>query len=356
MGISDLAQNAAESISNAEQEARVLICPAYGSKESRKHWNDTLEREVPFLQGELARHLTRQQIERLTHLHPAGAARFWGAKPSHDKAMAKVRTGDVALFTGMKKVLAVGEVGAIFANGEFADELWPPHPGGESWRTVYSLRDFVPADIPYEVLARLIKYADNYGFPGQLVLEGDKARSAIEGLRITTRTVLEQLGIDEPPAPGPVLTRRAELERQHTPTVSFDRAAVTTLYRREEQPLVTEFCGTLATAAGRFRSPAGLCDIYLEGPDGVEVIEAKSRTGHAYVRDALSQLLDYAPHSPLPADRLAVLVPGPLDERELSLLHRYGVDCIHRISPGVFQRVPAPDHKRRTMKELWTAS
>ncbi|MGV9226294.1 hypothetical protein ACWDPF_26900 [Streptomyces albogriseolus] len=356
MGIPDLAQGSAESVPNAEPEVRVLVCPAYGSKESRRHWHDTLEKEILFTEETLAGLLEPRQLEQLVRLHPAGAARFWGATATHDKAMAKVRTGDVALFTGKSKLLAVGEVGAVFANRAFADALWPPAPEGKSWRTVYSLRDFVPADLPYPVLAELIGYSRTYGFPGQLVLEGIRAQAVIERLGITTRTVLEQLGVEEPPSPEPdAVTQLVELERQHTATVSFERATATTLYRREEQPLVIEFCSTLGVPAGRFRSSAGLCDIYLEGPDGVEVIEAKSRTGHAYVREALSQLLDYAPHSPLPVDRLAVLVPGPLDERELSLLHRYGVDCIHRISPGAFHRTPAPDHARRRMRELWTA-
>ncbi|MGC0373520.1 hypothetical protein [Streptomyces sp. SAI-229] len=356
MDIPDLAQGVMESAPNAEPEVRVLVCPAYGGKESRRHWHDTLEKEVLFTEETLAGRLEPRQFEQLVRLHPAGAARFWGATAAHDKAMAKVRTGDVALFTGKKKLLAVGEVGAVFANSGFGDALWPPAPGGKSWRTVYSLRDFVPADLPYEVLAELIGYSRTYGFPRQLVLEGGRAQAIVERLGITTRTVLERLGVEEPPASDPAaVTQRVELERQHTTTVSFERTTATTLYRREEQPLVIEFCTTLTVPAGRFRSPAGLCDIYLEGPDGVEVIEAKSRTGHAYVREALSQLLDYAPHSPLPADRLAVLVPGPLDERELSLLHRYGVDCIHRTSPGAFRRTPAPEHARRRMRELWTA-
>ncbi|MFC9219526.1 hypothetical protein ACFT8W_01690 [Streptomyces hygroscopicus] len=166
--------------------------------------------------------------------------------------------------------------------------------------------------------------------------------------------MLEQLGIEKPPARDPLLVQRAALEQQHTPIVSFERPAATTLYSREEQPLVMEFCATLAITAERFRSPVGLCDIYVQGPDGVEVIEAKSRSEHRYVREALSQLLDYAPHSPRPVDRLAVLLPDPPDERELQLLHRYGVDCIHRVSPGVFRRVSAPDDRRHLMKRLWT--
>lgn len=354
MCAADFTQGAAGSAPDVDFEARVLVCPAYGSKESRSHWHDTLEREVPFTEEALIKHLAPRQFEQLSRFHPAGAARFWGATSTHDKAMSNVRTGDVALFTGANKLLAVGEVGVIFVNREVADTLWPPSPGGKSWHTVYSLRDFVPAEVPYEELAALVGYSKNYKFYSQLVLKGDKARAVIDGLRITTRTVLEQLGIEEPPARDPLPVQRAELEQQHTPVVSFERAMAATLYRREEQPLVMEFCATLAVAAERFRSPVGFCDIYLQGPDSVEVIEAKSRTEHAYVREALSQLLDYAPHSPRPVDRLAVLLPDAPDERELQLLHRYGVDCIHRVSPGVFRRVPAPDDRRHLMKRLWT--
>ncbi|MCH0566670.1 MULTISPECIES: hypothetical protein [unclassified Streptomyces] len=354
MCAADLTQGAATSVPDVDFEARVLVCPAYGSKESRRHWHDTLEQEVPFGEKSLTRHLSSGQLEQLSRIHPSGMARFWGATSTHDKAMSGVRTGDVALFTGAKKVLAVGEVGVIFVNREVADTLWPPSPGGKSWHTVYSLRDLVPAEVPYEELAELIGYSKNYGFPGQLVLQGSKARAVIEGLRITTRTVLEQLGIEKSPASSLLPVQRTQLEQQHTPVVRFERAATTTLYRREEQPLVTEFCATLTVAAERFRSPAGLCDIYVQGPDGVELIEAKSRAGHAYVREALSQLLDYAPHSPRPVDRLAVLLPESPGERELQLLHRYGVDCIHRVSPGGFRRVPAPDDRRHLMRRLWT--
>lgn len=327
----------------------MLVCPAYGSAESRRHWRDTLEKEVAFEEGSLKRHLSASQLEQLLGLHPAGAARFWGATSAHDTAMSKVCTGDVALFTGMKRVLAVGEVGAIFANNTFADALWPPGPGGRSWKTVYSLRDFTPASIPYETLAKLLNYSENYGFPGQLVVHGSKAQRVVDGLGITTRTVLEQLGTEEPPSSRTV---RAGLERHQTPLVSFVSAGGATLYRREEQPLVMEFCATLKQATSRFYCPVGVCDIYAEGDGDVEIIEAKSSAGHSYVREAVSQLLDYAPYSPRPVDRLAVLLPDRPERRELSLLHRYGIDCIYRVSAGTFERSPASDRERQLIKEL----
>ncbi|MGW7149217.1 hypothetical protein ACWGII_36460 [Streptomyces sp. NPDC054855] len=127
---------------------RVLISPSYGSPETRRHWADTLAEQVDFTDARYADALTAPQRETLLELHPQGAARFWGATPSHDKKMQGVDTGDVVLFTGESRVRAVGEVGAVFRNRDLADRLWPPSRDGKSWHTVYSLLDLTDAAIP----------------------------------------------------------------------------------------------------------------------------------------------------------------------------------------------------------------
>ncbi|MFF5584456.1 hypothetical protein [Streptomyces hygroscopicus] len=106
-------------------------------------------------------------------------------------------------------------------------------------------------------MAELIGYSKNYGFPGQLVLEGDKARAVIEGLRITTRTLLEQLGVEKPPARDPLLVQRAALERQHTPVVSFERPATTTSgnFSCCTGMASIAFTGCLPASSGEFRHP-----------------------------------------------------------------------------------------------------
>lgn len=342
-----------EASTEAGRATRLLVSPAFGSAESRRHWKDTLAQKVSFTEPRYAEMLTDGQVRRLKELHPDGQARFWGATSGHDGKMAAVSTGDVVLFTGKNHVRAVGEVGAIFQNGSFADVMWPPKRRGEGWHTVYSLRQFVLAEIPYATLSALLGYKSNFQYPGQLVLSGERARAGIDGLLITTRTALEDAGAVAPPG----MAGEIPVERQHTRTTTVERAAQTVVFNREESTLVIEFCRTLAeTTATRFASAAGICDIYLKGSGGNELIEAKSRAERGYVREALAQLLDYARYAPDTLDRLAALFPEPLDAKERDLLHHYGIDVIHRVSPGVFERTPAPDPAREQMRSMWEAS
>ncbi|MFF9220715.1 hypothetical protein [Streptomyces viridosporus] len=328
---------------------RLLISPSYGSAESRQHWKDTLDRTVPFTDERYGRHLTESQRRQLLTLHPEGRSRFWGARPRHDDKMAAVTTGDVVLFTGDNHVRAIGEVGVIFRNQEFADALWPPKQGGESWRTVYSLRQFQTTELPYTVLNSLLGYKSNFKYPGQMVFSEEKAAAGINGLLITTRTALEEAGAL--PVPGAV--RMMQVERQHTHTVIVEQPARRLLFDRVEAELVSAYRDSLTEVrVERFATEAGICDLYVDGPEGRELIEAKSRVDRPHVRAALAQLLDYARHAPAPIDRLAALFPAPLASKTLGLLHHYGIDSVHRTAEGVFERLPAPESRRRFIRDL----
>lgn len=228
--------------------------------------------------------------------------------------------------------------------------MWPPKPGGESWHTVYSLRQFVSAEITYDTLNALLGYKANFAYPGQLVLSGERAQAGIDGLLVTTRTAQEEAGAAAPPGPA----RELPLEQQHTRSTTIERAAQQSLFNRDESALVIEFCRTLTdTTATRRSSTAGICDILLVGPGGRELVEAKSRIERGYVREALAQLLDYARYIPERIDRLSALFPHPLKATERDLLHHYGIDIIQRVAPSTFERVPAPTEARELMRELW---
>lgn len=328
---------------------RLLISPSYGSAESRQHWKDTLGQTVPFTDEKYSRHLTGSQRQQLLSLHPEGCSRFWGAAPGHDSKMVSVATGDVVLFTGKNRVRAIGEVGVIFRNREFADTLWPPKQGGDSWHTVYSLREFQTTELPYTFLNSLLGYKPNFQYPGQLVLSGERAAAGIDGLLITTRTALERAGAVLPRGD----TRMMQVEQQHTRTVTVEQPARQLLFDRTEAELVSAYCASLTEVqAERFATVAGICDLYVDGPDGRELIEAKSRVERSHVRAALAQLLDYARYAPAPVDRLAALFPVPLTLNALGLLHHYGIDSIHRTTEGAFERLPAPESRRRIIRDL----
>jgi len=335
---------------------RVLISPSYGSSETRRHWADTIDREVEFTAPRNDGLLAAEQREQLHSLHPDGRARFWGATPAHDKKFEDVATGDVVLFTGQGQVRAIGEVGAVFRNRALADALWPPRDDGPSWHTVYSLLDVVPSDITYEELNASIGYKPAHNFPGQMVLRGDKARSVLEDFMITSGTAATSAPL-LPSAPDPDPVRIAALEELRTHRSGYRRSRRLIVVDRREARLVREYRRFLADrglTASRFYCPAGVSDMYVEHTGEPEVIEAKSAAGHHHVRQALAQLLDYAPHSPAPAHTLTALFPESPDPDDVALLHRYGIDCVHQEPPHGFRRVPASGERRALMREAWS--
>ncbi|MBM7172345.1 hypothetical protein JQK87_28930 [Streptomyces sp. G44] len=337
----------------------VLVSPAYGSPEARRHWHDTLDREVPFLAAAYRDVLDGAVLRRLQETHPGGTARFWGATRAHDKKMEPVGTGDVVLFTGGNQVRAVGEIGVIFRSTALADTLWPPAAGGESWHTVYSLRGFELTDIPYAELSSVLGYKANFQYPGQLVLRGAKADAVIDGFLITTQQASGRTADDLPAggAAGQEATRAVRLaaaEEMRTSLTSYTRPATTTLVRRRESELLRDFRRTLGGApARRYSCPGGMTDLYVEG-NLIELVEAKSAASRIHVRQAMAQLLDYVRYSPRPVDRLIALLPEAPARDDLKLLHDYGIDCVHRSAPGVFGRLSAPEGNRRRMLAFWT--
>ncbi|MFI6411622.1 hypothetical protein [Streptomyces sp. NPDC050585] len=327
---------------------KVLVSPSYGSAEARRHWRDTLDQEVDFQAPDLRSRLTGDEAAELDRLHPEGRARFWGARPTHDKKMATVVSGDVVLFTGEKQVRAIGEVGVIFRNAEFAAALWPPRDGAEGWHTVYSLTAFERTDIPYGELNGVIGYNSNHTYPGQLLLTGDRARAVCDAFLISPRRVPRPRDAD----PAVRAVRVAAAEELRATHLAYDRPGARQFVRRREGALVRAYREALGLAEGkRYYCPSGITDLYVEAPVA-ELVEAKGGTTRTHVRQALAQLLDYAPHCPTPDARLTALFPAPLDHTDTAYLHRYGIDCVYQTAEGTFERLPAPEESRRAMTAL----
>ena len=155
--------------------AQVFIQPSYGTREARRYWAESLEKEVSFRAADYAGLLVPDDLVRLDALHPEGRARFWGATAKHDKRMDTVATGDVVLLTGQKHVLAIGEVGHSFRSHGFARRLWNPDPGKCVWSNVYSLRRFWLTHIPYEEIWALPGFNAGDNFMGLRFLNREKS-------------------------------------------------------------------------------------------------------------------------------------------------------------------------------------
>ncbi|MET9479004.1 hypothetical protein [Streptomyces sp. NPDC006638] len=314
---------------------------------------------VPFSSGEYASMLSSEELDALHRYHPSGSARFWGATAVQDKKVARLRSGDVVLFTGKGLVRGIGEVGFRFRNPKFADAMWSPDPVKGSWCNVYSLLSFRHTEIPYSEIWQLPSFNAGDNFMGLRVLENGKAEEILQGLGIATvtetrRKLAQDVDVANAIAAG---TMVVPVEAVNTSNTSYRREEREIQVHRAESLLLTEYRATLkGVELSRLRTPSGITDLHVTGPDGTEIIEAKSNAHHSYVRDALAQLLDYAPHSPSPADRLSALFPVRPTVGSVNLLHRYGIDCLFRQAPYVFERLAAPSQARQRMHSIWATA
>lgn len=271
----------------------------------------------------------------------------------------RLGTGDVVLFTGGRQVRGIGEMGAVLRNPGFADSLWVPDPARGSWRNVYSLLSFQPTNIPYSELQQLLGTSPNDNFMGLRVVGADLTDTVLDGLGVRTTTAdltaLAELN-------GRLRTFTEDLAQdQLVPTEAYRVAATTwpqqartVTARRTESALLALWRQTLPGDADvrRIRCLGLLTDAYVSHRDTHDLVEAKASADHAHVRDALGQLLDYAEAATSPVSRLTALFPVRPSDRDVRLLHRYGVDCLHRDGDGVFRREEAPTGRRQT----WAAA
>ncbi|WP_447006529.1 hypothetical protein ACRAKI_08660 [Saccharothrix isguenensis] len=334
----------------------VLVAPSYGKPRTRAHFHDTIDGWVPFADAERGPLLTDEQRERLLALHPSGVAHFWGAEPKHAKMMSELKRGDVVFFVGDKKVKAIGEVGYLFVNRDFADKLWWKEGDKENFDHAYSVLNVRMVERPKRDLVTLCGYKPNYDIPGQRFLREQDVPNVLREFGVVPTMLERQLeeaieqNLDE--------VRRSwitPVEKAHKKTIKRTTPASTTVTDRVETGLVElyqRFCEPEELVA--FRTDSDLrADLYRENGDEVEIIEAKSLATHGKVREAVAQLLDYAVHSVRPVTRLSGLFPARPERDGLDYLHRLGIDCVFLAEGGSFKREAAPDARREHMIPVW---
>lgn len=338
---------------------QVIIQPSFGKDAAKKHWRDTLDKEVPFTVSPYVDALSREHLDALMEMHPGGTARFWGATRNHDKRMRSLATGDVVLFTGGKLIRAVGEVGVSLQNAVFGDSMWSRHPINGSYNNIYSLLSFQQLiGVGYQEVWKLPGFNEGDNFMGLRFLKPDAGEMVLEGLNIRTVTAAQAEAADEQRLVERLTERLGRVvaaEAVKTKSTSYNRQAGTALVNRAEALLLELYRASLPSSSRTtLRIPYGVADFYEAGPEGAEIVEAKSRNSHHHVRQALAQLLDYVLHSPAPVAKLGALFPGQPQGHSVQLLHRYGIDCIYLQEDGSFGTIGAPDAARRHMMAVWT--
>ena len=195
---------------------------------------------------------------------------------------------------------------------------------------------------------------------GARLLRDEAAQRVIDGLLIETTTERNAVAVEAGIwLPGDVVPDEAH----NVTTAAATPARPGFIAERRESALTVEYKEFL-TASGdtrrqeRLRCVVGFSDLLLlpadaDHSDGGELVEAKSGGGHHKVREALAQLLDYAPHAKGPLDALTALFPEAPTERDIQWLAQYGIGCAHRAGEGVFASRPAPPDTVERMRPIW---
>lgn len=325
---------------------QVFIQPVFGKAIARKNWAHTVNADIPFTDAPYSDALSPAETSKFTALHPGGRAQFWGSTKTQNRNYDRLATGDIVLFTGQNYVQAVGQVGAITRNPAFGDLLWDPDPDKGSWLNIYSLQGLDRVRIPYKEIWALPGFTRGDNFQGMRPLSPADGRTLIEALKIETSGSDADPTAEEARRLALLAARAGQVtaaERFSTDGTSYQQPAGTVRVRREESLLITAYRASLPDDPDlTLRTPTGLADLYAPGPDGALLLEAKSSARHAYVRQALSQLLDYSRFAPDPVVRLAALFPGRPQPEGVALLHHYGIDCIYLDENGSFSTLAAP--------------
>ncbi|MCG8915505.1 hypothetical protein L6E12_06865 [Actinokineospora sp. PR83] len=334
----------------------IAIQPAYAKGNPRKRADDTLEQEVPFVVPQRYGLLTREQRDALHALHPRGSARFWGATAFQDRKLDQLRTGDVVLFTGAGKIRGIGEVGYVFRNAEFAATLWEADKGKEPFTNVFSLQSFRSVDYPYSKLQEVCGYDKGDNFMGLRLIRGELVDAILAEFHITpSAEVAETAALEEAVAKALESgSKVVQPESVRTHATSYRKEAGEIFVNRAEALLVEEYRQHLTgVEVSRLKTPVGYTDLYVLGPDGHEILEAKSTGDHQMVRLAVGQLLDYAFHHSGPVSRLSALFPWRPTEMDVKYLNQLGIDCLYRVGHGEFRREDAPAERRTHLRGMW---
>ncbi|MCZ2261740.1 hypothetical protein [Isoptericola sp. QY 916] len=338
----------------------VLVHPSRGAKDGRINLQQTLEKYVDIGDPVLAAALTSEQRTELLARHPSGKVHFWGTYEANRQKIMRVNEGDVVVFTGQGAGWAIGVVGYRFENEAFAKEIWVEHPEKGAYSHIYSLTYFAELELPYAFINQPLGLNPANHFQSMAVYDDIRGARLLDALLdvhpslapdvldASDRLVDELLENDDK-------VDLKDIEDAQVGELVYTVEAGERFVRRGENALVRTYAATLGSDAqyGREYTKAGVTDLQVQINGSHELIEAKSSSDTASVRQVIAQLLHYAPSVKHRPHRVAGLFPArPVDEH-VALLNKYGIDVIYRVSSGHFNRVEAEESRRTALRAFW---
>jgi len=161
----------------------VLIQPSGGSA-AQDHYETSIRNKVRF--SDHLDVLLDIEIASLNANFVSGEAAMWGLVPGDSginiSRWDSVSADDLVLFSGKKKMFAMGKVVSKFRNAQLAERLWGRDPKGQTWEYMYTLKDVHEIDIPYADFNSAVGDSPKNNHMGFRILDDEKSARFVQFL------------------------------------------------------------------------------------------------------------------------------------------------------------------------------
>jgi hypothetical protein len=158
----------------------VILQPAgnRGNRAAQEHYEHTIRHPVEL--ATIVRHLDPDDRARLQSGALDDAIATWGVKAGKENinvtAWGRIAPGDIVLFSGDRRIFAMGEIVEKAHAPSLAAALWGTDPDdNSSWEYVYFIDNVEETDIHVSEFSEIAGYENNYNIQGFRVLNDTKS-------------------------------------------------------------------------------------------------------------------------------------------------------------------------------------
>ncbi len=175
--------------------SKIILQPS-GNKDSREHYQDTIENSVAL--EKVKPHISNHDFKILKSIYPSGFCKVWGVTPGGNNLTKwnRIETGDVTLFSRKGGIYASAVTTHKLHSKALATELWSYNKKGQTWEYIYFLEEVKYHNIPYIEFNKAVGYADNYVIQGFSVLKPSQSFSALKAFDLESELFIEDITED----------------------------------------------------------------------------------------------------------------------------------------------------------------
>lgn len=173
---------------------QVILQPC-GSKDSRQHYEDTIDRPVElslieeFLDGSIVEALHSANSERKVATWGVTA----GKSGQQVKKWERLDAGDIALFSRDGRIVSSATVILKAHSKELAERLWGHDKSGQTWEYIYFLGEISALAISYADFNAVAGYAENFVIQGFNVLNPERSLAIVEQFDLASDTIFPEI-------------------------------------------------------------------------------------------------------------------------------------------------------------------